>query len=357
MATEVPAQARATIVLPAWRDAATLGEALADVRAQTGVSWACVLVLDGADAATREVALRSVDGDPRIRVLDRPHEGLVAALNAGVAAAGTDLIVRFDADDRMVADRVAALVDRFTSDPTLAVVTSHVAYASLSSETDGRGMARHVAWLNTLASHEDMFAMRYVDAPLAHPAVAFRRSAVIAATGGQGPYRDGDFAEDHDLWLRLFAAGLRFGVVPRPLVTWRDRPDRLTRADLRYRDDRRKRLVHGHLVDALVAAGEVERPLLVWGAGAYGRRHVRGLREAAEARGVRLAFRAFLDIDPHKVGRVVQGDLPVLDAAALTPPDGALILVAVASGGARPLIEARLAGRGWQRERDYMILQ
>jgi hypothetical protein len=198
--------------------------------------------------------------------------------------------------------------------------------------------------------------------------VAFRRSAVLAATGGQGPYRDGDFAEDHDLWLRLFAAGLRFGVIPRPLVTWRDRPDRLTRADLRYRDDRRKRLVHGHLVEALAAAGELDRPLLVWGAGAYGRRHVRGLREAAEARGVRLAFRAFLDIDARKVGRTLQGDLPVVPAASLGPPDaalgprgtgscGPLLLVAVASEGARPLIEAQLAALGWCRERDYLILQ
>jgi hypothetical protein len=31
--------------------------------------------------------------------------------------------------------------------------------------------------------------------------------------------------------------------------------------------------------------------------------------------------------------------------------------VAVASEGARPLIEAQLTALGWRRERDYLILQ
>ncbi len=347
----------ASIILPAFRDGPLVAEALVDVRAQVGVNWECVLVLDGADAPTREAAARAIDGDPRVRILDLPHGGLVSALNAGVAAARAPILVRFDADDRMTPDRVASQVAFLNAHRNVAVVSSHVTYAALDATTDGRGMQRHVAWLNTLCTHDDLAAMRFVDAPVAHPAVAMRRERVLADLGGAadaGLYRDGDFAEDHDLWLRLFAARARFGVVPRPLVTWRDRPGRLTRADLRYRDDRRKRLVHAHLVDGPLASG---RPIRVWGAGDFGRRHVRGLREAATARGRPLDLRGFLDIDPAKVGRILQGNLRVFNSATLGPPDGGLTLVAVAAAGARPIIEAALAARGHLRERDYLLLQ
>ncbi len=340
-----------SIVLPAHRDGATLGDALADVRAQTGCRWECLLLLDGADAATARVAHAVAAEDTRIRLIERPHRGLVATLNEGVALARSPIVVRFDADDRMHPERAARLLAALSADPALTVVTSHVAWESLSPETDGRGMARHCAWLNGLHGHDDLMAMRFVDAPLAHPAVAYLREHVLPF----GPYRDGDFAEDHDLWLRLFAAGHRFAVIPEPLVTWRDRPSRLTRSDTRYRDDRRKRLVHDHLVAGPLAAPG--RPIRVWGAGAYGRRHVRGLRTAAAARGVDLNFKDFIDIDPKKVGRRLQGDLPVIHADDLGPPDGALLLVAVAAAGARALIEAELASRGWARERDYLLLQ
>lgn len=340
----------ATIVMPVWRDAATVAEAVADIRAQVGVPWEAVVVFDGADDATRTAARAAIDGDARIRVLDRPHAGLVAALNAGIAAATSDIIVRFDADDRMVPNRVLRQVEWLSANPSATVVGAHLEWASLSPETDGRGMERHVAWLNGLNSHEDLAAMRYVDAPLAHPAVAYRRAMVERL----GVYRDGDFAEDHDLWLRLFAAGCRFGVVAEQLVTWRDRPDRLTRSDIRYRDDRRKRLVHRHLVAGPLSS---TRPVIVWGAGIYGRRHVRGLREAATESGKVISFRAFVDIDPNKIGRRLQGDIPVIALEMLGPPDGALLLVAVASRGARELIEADLQQRGWRREEHYLLLQ
>jgi glycosyltransferase involved in cell wall biosynthesis len=346
----VPESPRATIVMPCWRDGATVGEAIGDIRAQTGVAWEAVVVFDGVDDHTRAAAVAAIDGDARIRVLDRPHAGLVAALNAGVEAARTPIIARFDADDRMLPERLARQVAWLDAHPHATVVAAHVAWGSLDAASDGRGMERHIAWLATMLDHDDIAAMRFVDAPVAHPAVAYRRDAVLPF----GPYRHGDFAEDHDLWLRLIASGHRFGVIPEPLVTWRDRPGRLTRSDVRYRDDRRKRLVHEHLVAGPVGEG---RPLLVWGAGVYGRRHVRGLRAVAEMHGIRLQFRAFIDIDPQKIGRVLQGDVPVVGPETLGPPDGSLLLVAVAAAGARALIEDELRERGWQREHDYLLLQ
>lgn len=347
---------RASVLVPAWNEAATIGECLDDVRAQApalaaaGVEWECVVALDGPNDGTARIAYDHAAVDSRVVVVAHAggaHRGLVATLNAGLAACRGDVIVRFDADDRMHAERVARQVAMLDAHPELAVVSCRVAYGVLDGvdATQGEGMRRHCDWLNGLDTPAALRAARFIDAPVAHPAVAYRCEVVIAAGG----YRDGDFAEDHDLWLRLLAAGCAFGMTPSPmpLVTWRDRAARATRADPRYRDEPRRALVHRHLVDWIAG-----RRVRVWGAGKFGRWHGKYLRAAG------VPIDAFLDIDPRKLGRVVIGGVPVVAAHVLGPPKAdSAVLVAVASRGARAIIAPRLEAAGWVEDRDWVALQ
>ena len=320
----------ASILVPVWNEAATIRECLSDVRAQLG-EWECVLVLDGPEDGTAEIVREEVAGDARFVVIERPHEGLVAALNAGLAACRADVIVRMDADDRMRPERVVRQVAAL-ADMQVGVVTCECDYGTIGDEAH-EGMRRHVDWLNTLRSNDLMARARFIDAPVAHPAVAYR-AEVVRAVGG---YRDGDFAEDHDLWLRLFARGVVFGFTESdgPLVTWRDRDGRATRVDGRYGDEARRALIHRHLIDVLGG-----RRVRLWGAGKYGRWHGRYLREAG------VVISAVIDIDPRKVGRRLFGEVEVVSPDALGPPDDEVTLVVVASRGARTLIAAQLAARG-----------
>lgn len=359
---------RASILVPAWNEAATIAQCLADVRAQVSalgsarVDWQCVVALDGPGDGTDRIVRDVAAVDSRFVVVAHPgdaHRGLVATLNAGLAACRGEIVVRFDADDRMHPERVVRQVAMLDAHPELAVVTGRVAYEAIGgfgrvpygalgdvAGADGDGMRRHCDWLNTLTTPAALRAARFVDAPVAHPAVAYRRELVVAAGG----YRDGDFAEDHDLWLRLFAAGHAFGMTPSdaPLVTWRDRPARATRADPRYGEEARRALVHRHLIDWIGG-----RTVRLWGAGKFGRWHGKHLRAAG------VTVDAFLDIDPKKVGRVLIGGVPVVAADALGPPgaDGGVVLVAVASRGARASIAPRLAAAGWVEDQDWVALQ
>jgi len=354
MMTDTP---RVSVLMPVWRAEATLAGALTDLRAQTLTDWECVLVLDGAADASPSIAKHHAAADPRVRLLERPHAGIVAALTAGLAACRAPLVARFDADDRMDPERLALQVAHLDAHPEVALVTCRVRFEVLapadspsaldvpSADLSRSGMARHAAWLDTLDTPARIRAARFIDAPVAHPAVTYRK-AVVDALGG---YRAGPFAEDHDLWLRMFAAGMVFARVDRHLVTWRDRADRLTRTDSRYADAERRALVHLHLLaPGGPAAG---RRVRIWGAGEYGRRHARELT----ARGAHVDD--LLDIDPKKVGRKVAGGLPVVSADSLGPPDGRPILVAVASPGARELIAHRLAQRGHREDVDWWALQ
>lgn len=336
---------RVSVLLPVGGDEPALGEALGSIAAQTLRDHEVLVVLNGASAATREATRAAARDDGRVRVLELQEPDLVGALNAGLEAARTDRIARLDADDVMRPARLERQVDLLERRPDLVLVTCLSDCTAAGGGDPGPGMLRFVGWLNGLTTPERIRASRFVDAPVVHPGVLFRRSSILEAGG----YRRGDFGEDHDLWLRLLVRGPVFGRVPELLVDWRDRPERMTRRDPRFREEARRRLVAHHLVLGPLEGGR--RPCRIWGAGKSGRLHARAIVEA----GGRVDD--LLDIDPKKFGRTVAGGLPVLDAAGLGPPDGRLVLVSVSVPGAREAIAARLGALGYQEDSDFLALR
>ena len=335
------------MLLPARDAAATLARAIASIRAQTFPDWELLVVDDGSVDGSVELLGALARVERRLRVLRRPREGLVPALNAGLAAARGELIARMDADDEALPERLAAQLE-WLDGPSgrecglVSCLVEHVGDAAAQA-----GYARHVAWLNGLLTPEAMALGRFVDAPVAHPSVVFRRE-LVARHGG---YRAGDFPEDHELWLRWMDAGVAFGKVPRVLLRWHDPPGRLSRSDTRYAPGAFFRLKAEWIARWLRARPTVAaRPLLVWGAG----RPTRLRAAALTDHGVRIA--AYVDVDPAKVTPALGGSgLPVLAPAALPAPGEAFVLAYVSSPGARDLIAADLAGRGWREGSDFLL--
>ena len=164
-----------------------------------------------------------------------------------------------------------------------------------------------------------------------------------------GGYRRGAFAEDYDFWLRLLEAGATIGRVEAPALVWRDLPTRLTRTDSRYAVDAMRDLKHRFLMSGPLAHGE--RSCVIWGSGPYGKRHARGLRSLG------AHVEAFVDIDPRKIGGMAAGGVPVMSPEQLGPPSAKLVLIAVASRGARKEVMSRLAAAGFVPELDYLPVQ
>ncbi len=335
---------RVSVLLPVHDAGSTLAEAIDSALAQTLADLELLVVLNGCTDDSAAIAASRAARDARVRLVELPEAGLVPALNAGLELARAPLVARHDADDVMHPERLARQVAALDAHPGWDVVACGVAYATLGDAAPGPGMQRFVAWLNALDTPEALRRARFIDAPVAHPSVVFRRRAVLEAGG----YRDGDFPEDHELWLRLFERGAVFGKVPDVLQTWRDHPRRLTRADARYRELAFRRLRHAFLLSGPLAGGRACR---LWGAGEYGRRHAAELLDA----GARVDD--LIDIDPRKIGQRSTRGLPVVAHEALGPPDGRLVLLCVASRGARELIVPFLEARGYRPERDWLPLQ
>jgi glycosyltransferase involved in cell wall biosynthesis len=280
--------------------------------------------------------------DSRIRLVRAGRRGLVAALEAGLAAATGSLIARLDADDVCAPERLARQRAHLDAHPETGLVASRVAFGG--DARAAAGFARYVAWSNRLLRHEDIARARFVESPLVHPSVMFRR-ALLERWGG---YRAGDFPEDYELWLRWLQAGVRMEKLPEPLLRWNDSPARLSRRDPRYDAEAFYRLKGPYLARWLAAHNPHHPAVVLWGAGRVTRRRMRALVEHG------VTVEAFVDVDPRKVGRSIDGR-PVLSPGALPPPGRAFVVSCVGGAAAREEIEARLQAAGYRPGSGYVL--
>ncbi len=289
-----------------------------------------IAVDDGSEDGGSDVLQRAC---PQAKVLRTDPRGIVAALQEGLAAATTRWIARMDADDVSLPGRIEKARSMLASDPHLAAVGTQ----ARSTGSPAPGLDRYLAWQNSLLSAEQHRHARFIEAPLCHPTVVMRRSALTALGG----YHDAPWPEDFDLWLRLASAGWGLAKVPEVLFEWRHRDGRLTFTDPRYSPEAFRQAKAHYLVPILA-----QRPFAIWGAGTTGRR----LARALEGRGLRP--RCFIDIDPRKLGREARG-APILPFESLPP--GMFIIVAVGAPGARQLIEAALVDSGRDADTHYLF--
>src|SRR6185503_6477551 len=115
-----------------------------------------------------------------------------------------------------------------------------------------------------------------------------------------------------DLVLRLLGAGVRLGVVPQPLLFWRDGPLRLSRTGAAYRLDRFTACKAYYLAHNFLAE---QRSYVLWGYGDTGRALSRALRELGKDPS------HIVELHPGRLGQRIFG-------ASVVPPEalGALLL-------------------------------
>ncbi len=331
-----------SVLLPVHNGAATLGRALDSLQAQTLRELEILAVDDGSTDATPDLLRSRSALDPRLRVLPLPRTGLVGALQAGLDQARGALVARMDADDVCAPERLALQASQLLARPDLGLVSCRVAFGGDAQRQ--AGYAHHVAWTNTLLSHEAISLARFRESPLPHPSVMFRRELVQR----HGGYRQGDFPEDYELWLRWLEAGVRMEKLPQTLLTWNDPPGRLSRTDPRYGRERFFAVKAQYLARWLARHNPHHPAISLLGAGRTSRKRAAGLT----ALGVRIT--GLYDIDPRKLGHLVQG-VRVRHREAVPPPGGEFLVSYVGSREAGEDIQAFLSGRGYIQGRDFIL--
>lgn len=326
-----------SVLLPARNAGSTLARCLESLTGQTETRWECVLVEDSSSDTTREIANHFRTCDSRLRVVPGPGRGIVAALRAGLAECRAPLIARMDADDWMRPERLAAQARALEQSPALCGVGCHVEL--FPRVRPGTGRADYGNWLRTIGDADSVLREAFVECPLAHPTWMFRREVFE-----RHPYRAGEFPEDYDLLLRVLAAGERLGVVPRPLLAWRDTPGRLSRTHPSYCETAFARCKAEHLAAGLLAGSD---EYILWGYGATGRR----LRNALAERGRKPSH--IVELHPGRLGQRIHG-APVIPPDTLRRLRGRPIVTSVAGATARSEIRAALGAMDFVELRDFV---
>jgi glycosyltransferase involved in cell wall biosynthesis len=330
-----------SVVLPVHNAEQTLAATLDSLLGQTFPDFEIVAVDDGSSDRSPAILARYARRDNRIKPLLLPHGGIVAALNQGIAAAQGAYVARMDADDICLPDRIGAQKQFLDSRPDLGLVSCRVGF--LGDKRESRGYFEYVRWTNSLLTPDTIGLNRFVESPLAHPSIMIR-TELLRRHGG---YRQGDFPEDYELWLRLLDAGVAMAKLDRMLLAWRDHPLRLSRIHPRYAPEAFYRIKAEFLARWLKRNNPHHPSVILWGAGRPTRKRAALLCE----HGIRI--RAFLDVDLRKIGNTIH-EVPVLSPDQIPPPGQCFILPYVGSRGARKEILWMLNRLGYRIGRDFI---
>lgn len=184
---------RATVVIPCYKPDANFEKMLGDLNAQTSQEFLVLLADDGNHPPLA----------PRVaKTLERPFEiirfnqnqGIVAGLNACIARASTQYVIRMDADDRMPPDRISRQLEFMDARPEIDV-------AGAAMAVFGSGIR---VW-SMPEEHASIHASLLWGPALNHPTVVAKTPVMQAH-----PYPEGfPLAEDYALWLQMSSAGVR----------------------------------------------------------------------------------------------------------------------------------------------------
>jgi glycosyltransferase involved in cell wall biosynthesis len=188
---------RISCLLPVYDGEAFLAEAVRSILSQTYADFELVVVDDGSRDATPDILQGFAEQDDRVRVVRQENGGIVAALNAGLAASRGDYVARMDADDVSLPDRFQFQLDYLDAHPGCVLVGGFARSLKPDGSFDGRTTGgRH--------RRTDLTCFPPRVAVAMHPLIMVRRAAMLQIGGYRSAF---PHAEDYDLFLRLSKLG------------------------------------------------------------------------------------------------------------------------------------------------------
>ena len=181
-------------------------------------SYKNIILYIGVDGTIGEKlykCLEQYEQEKRVNIVYFPeNRGLAVVLNDLLILckeANIEYIVRMDADDISVPNRLANQVNYLLLHPEVDVVGGRIEEINEQSERNGKSVTYPL-------THQECFKFfRYRD-PLAHPAVMFRKSFFDKAKGYRNEYRKN---QDTMLWFDGFMDGCIFANLDETVLLFR----------------------------------------------------------------------------------------------------------------------------------------
>ncbi|CAG0978661.1 Putative glycosyltransferase EpsE [Methylophilaceae bacterium] len=161
------------VLLPVKNGIDYLAESLDSICQQTYRDWRLFVLDHGSNDGSRELAELYAERDSRISVHSLPYaHGLSGLLNLGLELCDSKYVLRQDADDVSLPNRLQVLANAFEFDHELALV------GSLGDVVDAEG--RSIGMLDMPTGRYGVLVSTLFRTPVAHPTVAMRLDKINA---------------------------------------------------------------------------------------------------------------------------------------------------------------------------------
>lgn len=190
---------KVSVIMPTYNAEKYLREAVDSILTQTFSDFEFLVIDDASTDKTRAI-LKSY-GDPRIKVIDGPCNGIAAALNLGLDMAEGEYIARMDADDISMPRRLEKQVQFLDIHPEIGLCGT----LAMMFTKDGDYKLFGEKHLEDMGIVDQLF-----DTVVCHPTVMFRRELFERYDLRYNEeYRN---AEDQELWSRALRYTKFYGI-------------------------------------------------------------------------------------------------------------------------------------------------
>jgi glycosyltransferase involved in cell wall biosynthesis len=330
-----PNSQKVSIILPFKNSAKTMQSCISSIKAQSLKDWELIAVNDHSNDDSFSRSSSILAKDKRIRILQNDGEGLVDAINFGIKRSSSQIIARMDADDRMHPDRLRLQIEYLEKNFDVGLVSSLVRHVKIGNHNTN-GFQSYVDWINQTISFKDILMNRFTESPLAHPSIMIRKELFFKF----GFYKNGDFPEDYELWLRLLEKGIRFEKLNKYLLEWNDSETRLSRNDKRYKLSSFQILKAHYLKKWLFSNIHKDIPIHAWGYGKFAKQQARYLLDEG------IEITCIYEIDKKKINKS-KLSIPVVHFQTVPKPGRCFILVLIGKGKVRGKISNFLKSKGY----------
>jgi glycosyltransferase involved in cell wall biosynthesis len=197
---------KVTILMAAYNADKHLEETLESISNQSYEDFNLLVVDDGSNDNTLKI-LEAYD-DPRLYILiNEKNEHLVASLNRGLEVVKSEYIMRMDADDIMVPERIEKQISYMDANPAIDICGTYLKYFGKRDEV-----------IKLPTEDDEIKANLPFHSIMPHATVVYRKKHLDQHKIRYSPQYI--HMEDIDLWSRIFSF-TRFAIIPETLYLYR----------------------------------------------------------------------------------------------------------------------------------------
>ncbi|WP_020528553.1 glycosyltransferase family 2 protein [Flexithrix dorotheae] len=327
--------AEISVILPFFNAEPTIAKAIESVLSQTFSDFKLILVDNASEDRSWEIARNFQEKDHRIQLLQEKRKGVVFAFAKGFAAAQSPYIARMDSDDTAHPDRLLKQYHFLKKNPEVGLLATRVKYKG-----NQEGFQFFVDWSNAILEPKDIGLSRFIEFPIVNPSIMFPRKVAE----DNGIYKEGDFPEDYEMFLRWMENGVKVAKLKEELMEWNDLETRLTRTDPRYSTESFFKIKSRYLFQYLKKVNPFFPNVVIWGAGKKSRARLKFLEEL----GINVLY--FIDLKADKTSTK-----KCISFKHITSPGKVFIISYVANRGAGDEIRNFLNSRNYVEGRDFIL--